>query len=63
MALKVGLVGLRGIGMTHANAYKEEPLGDLAAVCDVVKERADSMAAKFGVKAYYSLDEMLRNEP
>ena len=63
MALKVGLVGLRGIGMTHANAYKEEPLGDLVAVCDVVKERADSTAAKFGVKAYYSLDEMLRNEP
>ena len=63
MALKVGLVGLRGIGMTHANAYKDEPLGDLAAVCDVVKERADSTAAKFGVRAYYSLDEMLRNEP
>ena len=63
MALKVGLVGLRGIGMTHANAYKEEPLGNLVAVCDVVKERADSTAAKFGVKAYYRLDEMLRNEP
>ena len=27
MALKVGLVGLRGIGMTHANAYQKETLG------------------------------------
>ncbi len=63
MTLKIGLVGLRGIGTTHANAYKEEPLGDLAAVCDVVKERADSVAAKFGVKAYYRLSDMLTNEP
>lgn len=62
MALKVGLVGMRGIGTGHANAYKDEPLGDLAAVCDVVKERADAAAEKFGVKAYYSLDEMLRHE-
>jgi predicted dehydrogenase len=62
MTLKVGLVGLRGIGMTHANAYKEEPLGDLVAVCDVVKERADSMAEKFGVKAYTNLTEMLSHE-
>ncbi len=63
MALKVGLVGLRGIGMTHANAYQNETLGQLAAVCDVVKERADSAAEKYGVKAYYDLGEMLGNEP
>jgi len=63
MTLKIGLVGLRGIGMTHANAYKEETLGQLAAVCDVVKERADKTAEKFGVKAYYRLADMLQNEP
>src|ERR1051326_4425040 len=63
MALKVGLVGLRGIGMTHANAYQQETLGKLAAVCDLVKERADSTAEKFGVKAYYRLADMLQNEP
>src|SRR4051812_45099376 len=63
MTLRIGLVGLRGIGMTHANAYKEETLGQLAAVCDVVKERADKTAEKFGVKAYYRLADMLQNEP
>jgi predicted dehydrogenase len=63
MTLKIGLVGLRGIGMTHANAYKEETLGQLAAVCDVVKERADKTAEKYGVKAYYRLSDMLQNEP
>ncbi|HLK60938.1 MAG TPA: Gfo/Idh/MocA family oxidoreductase [Chthonomonadaceae bacterium] len=63
MTLKVGLVGMRGIGMTHANAYQQETLGKLVAVCDMVKERADSAAEKFGVNAYYRLSDMLQNEP
>lgn len=63
MALKIGIVGMRGIGMTHANAYRQDPLAQLVAVCDLVKERADSAAEKLGVKAYYSLTEMLRGEP
>jgi predicted dehydrogenase len=62
MALKIGIVGCRGIGMTHANAYKQDELADLVAVCDVVKERADAMAEKLGVRVYYSLSEMLRGE-
>ena len=62
MALRVGIIGMRGIGMNHVNAHKEDPLSDLRAVCDVVKERADSAAEKHGVRAYYSLAEMLRNE-
>ena len=62
MALKIGLVGMRGIGMTHANAYQNEELGNLVAVCDVVKERADAAAEKFGVKAYYDLEELLKHE-
>ncbi|MCA1596151.1 MAG: Gfo/Idh/MocA family oxidoreductase [Chloroflexi bacterium] len=63
MALKVGMVGLRGIGVPHANAHKEDPLSDFVAVCDVVKERADGAAEKYGVKAYYSLKDMLDGEP
>ncbi|RXZ81165.1 gfo/Idh/MocA family oxidoreductase [Paenibacillaceae bacterium] len=63
MALKIGIVGLNGIGNNHARCYQEEPLADLIAVCDVVKERADDAAAKYGVKAYYSVQEMLANEP
>ena len=63
MTLKVGVVGMRGIGLTHCSAYQQETLGKMVAVCDVVKERADSAAEKYGVKAYYSLKEMLQNEP
>ncbi len=62
MAVKVGIVGMRGIGMGHANAHKADPLSDFVAVCDVVKARADEAAEKMGVRAYYSLTDMLRNE-
>lgn len=62
MALKVGIVGIRGIGMQHAAAHAADDLADLVAVCDVVKDRADAAAEKYGVRAYGSLQEMLGNE-
>ena len=62
MALKVGIVGLGGIGNNHANCHKNDELSDLVAVCDVVKEKADAAAEQFGVKAYYTLQDMLANE-
>ncbi|MDH7569587.1 MAG: Gfo/Idh/MocA family oxidoreductase [Armatimonadota bacterium] len=62
MALKVGVVGMRGIGNNHANCHSQDPLAELVAVCDKVKERADQAAARLNVKAYYSLTDMLRNE-
>ena len=63
MALKVGVVGMRGIGNTHAGAYVQDELADLVAVCDVVTDRADAGAEKYGVKAYYRLTDMLEAEP
>ncbi|MDD4889836.1 MAG: Gfo/Idh/MocA family oxidoreductase [Phycisphaerae bacterium] len=63
MALRVGVVGMSGIGNTHAKAYTGlTDLAKLVAVCDVVKEKADAAAAKYGVKAYYTLKEMLAHE-
>lgn len=66
MALRIGVVGVpfpQGIGMTHASCYARDPLAELVAVCDIVKERADNAAAKLGVRAYYSLPEMLEKQP
>jgi predicted dehydrogenase len=63
MALKVGVVGIRGIGLRHVGCHMQDPLSELVAVCDVVAERADGAAEKHGVKAYYSVREMLENEP
>jgi len=62
MALKVGIVGMGGIGNTHADCHMKDSLSHLTAVCDVVKEKADAAAEKHGVKAYYSLKDMLANE-
>jgi len=62
MALKVGLVGLGGIGRAHADSYEKDPLGTLAAVCDVNRERADSFSERYKVRAYYSVKDMLAHE-
>ena len=62
MALKVGVVGMGGIGNRHAGCHVEDDLADLVAVCDVVKESADRAAKRHGVRAYYSLKDMLENE-
>jgi len=63
MALKIGIVGMGGIGQLHATCYEKDELAELVAVCDVVKERADKAAERFGVKAYYSLKDMIESEP
>ena len=63
MALKCAVVGMGGIGNTHATCYKENPLAELVAVVDLVKEKADAAAEKFGVKAFYSIKDMLEQCP
>lgn len=63
MPLNVGLVGLRGIGEMHAKSHAADPLAKLVAVCDVIKSRADDLAAKHNVKAYYKLTDMLDAHP
>jgi len=63
MALKVGVVGMGGIGNSHANCYAQDELSELVAVCDVVKAKADSAAEKLKVKAYYSVKDLLEGEP
>ena len=62
MALKIAVVGLRGIGNQHCQSHSKDPLAKLVAVCDVVKERADTAAQKYGARAYYNVAEMLKNE-
>jgi len=63
MALKVGVVGVNGIGKNHAQCHVNDPLAELVAVCDVIRERADETAEKHKVKAYYRLSDMLDAHP
>jgi len=59
MALKIGIVGMGGIGNVHAGVYMNDPLSEVVAVCDIIKERADAAAQKYGCPAFYSVKEML----
>ncbi len=63
MALKIGLVGMGNIGNTHADVYKKDSLAQLAAVCDVKKDRAKAASEKFGVPAFDTLEAMLKAMP
>lgn len=58
--LRVGVVGMRGIGNQHAEVYKTDPLSELVAVCDIDQARADESAARWGVPALYRLSELLQ---
>jgi len=57
-----GLIGGGLWGETHARVISLHPFATLVAVCDVVEERAQQMAEKYGAKAYYTdYQEMLKN--
>jgi predicted dehydrogenase len=58
--LRIGVIGMRGIGNTHAEVYRGDPLAELVGVCDIVPERAEESAARWGVLAYYSVADLLR---
>jgi len=59
MPLNVAVVGLGNIGNIHAGIYQKHLECNLLAVCDIIKERADKAAEKYGARAFYSVQEML----
>lgn len=59
--LNVAIIGLGGIGNTHAGVYKAGDKANLAAVCDMDKARADKAAAQYGVPAFYSVADLIKN--
>ena len=58
--LKVAVIGMGGIGNTHAPIYAANKDVELVAVCDIIKEKADAAAARYGVPAFYSVEDLLR---
>ncbi len=56
------ILGCGNIGSRHADKIKDTDYIKLVAVCDVVAEKADALAQKHVAKAYYSLDELLKDD-
>ena len=59
--IRFGLLGCGRISKRHSDLLGGGHIegAQLVAVCDVIPERADAIAARFGVKAYYNRDEFL----
>lgn len=60
---RFGIVGCGRISKRHSEILSSGLIGgaQLSAVCDIQPERADEMAQKFAVTAYYSLEDMLNS--
>jgi len=54
------IIGCGRIAQRHAEHIANN--GKLIAVCDIIKSKADEMAAKYECNAYYSLEVLLENE-
>jgi len=59
--ISFALIGCGRIAHRHAEHISEK--GKLAVVCDTVSEKADSLAAKYNAKPYYSLESLLADTP
>ncbi|MCD7827548.1 MAG: Gfo/Idh/MocA family oxidoreductase [Clostridiales bacterium] len=57
---RTALVGCGNISSRHLDAIKSSEKCSLAAVCDIVPERADSAAERYGAEAFYDFDRMLK---
>lgn len=62
MALRVGFVGAGGIANKHMTVLSQLQDVEIAAVCDVQKERAKAATDKFGGKAYSDHHDLLERE-
>ena len=51
------IIGCGRIAERHANHISN--LGRLAAVCDIIPERADTLGRKYDARAYYSVESLL----
>jgi UDP-N-acetylglucosamine 3-dehydrogenase len=54
--LRVAVVGLGGIGRTHARCYAENPNAQLVALCDLLPERVDPIAEQVIEAAIRSIE-------
>lgn len=59
--VKFAIVGCGRIAERHADQIRQQ--AELTAVCDIDPQRADHFGGKFGTRAFYNIDDMLKSEP
>lgn len=62
MSIKVGFVGTGGIANRHLNEAQANPDVQMVGYCDVVLERAQAAAGKYGGNAYQDFGELYDKE-
>lgn len=62
MAVRLGFVGTGGIANRHLTCAQKSPDMEIVGACDVVLERAQEAAAKYGGNAYANFVEMYDTE-
>lgn len=60
-SLKIGVIGTGHMGKNHVRNISEEKRFDFIGIYDADKEQAKDVAAKYEVKAFDSIDELLNN--
>lgn len=61
--MKIGVIGCGSIAQhRHLPEYAAHPDAEIVAVCDIVPERAQTIADQYGTRAYTDYHEMLANE-
>ncbi|MGC9522353.1 MAG: Gfo/Idh/MocA family protein [Anaerolineae bacterium] len=57
--VKLAVIGIGNIGTLHLHNIEKESKVELAAVCDIVPEKAKAAAERYGVRAYFDSDSLL----
>jgi len=62
MKIKMGIIGAGLWAKTHCITYQHSPNAELVAVCDIIPEKAESLAKEYGAKKVYTdYKEMLKH--
>lgn len=59
--IKAAVIGIGNISGNHLSAIADMPDVALTAVCDDQPVRADAASEKYGVRAFYSVDDLLKD--
>jgi len=60
--IKTAIIGCGKVADTHARAFMNIPNSEFVAVYGRNKEKAEAFAAKYGIKAYTDITEMIKSE-